>query len=124
MALDLTFAVHHKRSVARLLMPDSCDVVRLTETQTSGGVTVVETTIATGVPLFYTEDLIDQDQVQAESLGVQITAVARVPAETDVAAADRLAITVDGVSLGTYEVTAVVRQTWEILRFVYLKGPL
>jgi len=102
-------------------LPDTCSVVRLTETHTSGGVTVVEVVLAAGVACRYTETLGAQDAEFAARQGVRIDAVLTLPGVQDVTAADRVTVTVGGVPFGTYEVSGVARRSFELGRRVYLR---
>jgi len=103
-------------------LPDTCDIVRLTETYTSGGVsTVVEVVLAAGVACRYTETLGTQDAEVAARQGVRIDAVLTLPGVQDVTAADRVTVTVGGVAFGTYEVSGVARRSFELGRRVYLR---
>ena len=102
-------------------LPDTCSIVRLTETHTSGGVTVVEVVLAAGVACRYTETLDTQDAEFAARQGVRIDAVLTLPGVQDVTAADRVTVTVGGVAFGTYEVSGVARRSFELGRRVYLR---
>lgn len=112
------------QAVAVEFQPDTCDIIRLTEQQDAGGTTIVETVIASGVSCHYSEQLTPQDVALAERHDINIDAKIDLPANQDITAADRVRVTLRGTSLGTFEVTLVVRQSYEALRTAYLTGPL
>ena len=112
------------QAVAVEFQPDTCDIVRLTETQDGGGATNVETTIASGVSCHYSEQLTPQDVALAERHAINIDAKIDLPADQDITAADRVTVTLRGVVLGDFEVTLVVRQSFETLRTAFLTGPI
>jgi hypothetical protein len=111
-------------AVALEFQPDTCAIVRVTETSDAGGTTVVETTVASGVSCHYSEQLTVQDLALAERRAINIDAKIDIPANQDISAADRVTVTLRGTVLGTFEVTLVVRQSYEALRTAYLTGPL
>lgn len=112
------------QAVAVEFQPDTCDIVRLVETQDAGGTSVVETVIASGVSCHYSEQLTPQDLALAERHAINVDAAIDLPANQDVTAADRVTITLRGALLGTFEVTLVVRQSFEAVRTAYITGPL
>ncbi len=103
------------------LLPDACDITRITTTETAGGVTETVATIATGLACRYSESLSPQDVAIAERHGISIDASLELPALSDITAADRVTVTVGGVVFGTFEVSGVKRRSWEVGRGVYLK---
>jgi hypothetical protein len=112
------------QALAVEFQPDTCDIIRLTETQDAGGTTVVETVIASGVSCHYSEQLTPQDLALAERHAINIDAKIDLPANQDITVADRVTITLWGAVIGSFEVTLVVRQSFEALRTAYVTGPL
>jgi len=117
--------VKYRKLHDRLAMPDSCDVIRAPEVQTSGGSSrnwTNPTVVATAVPCRYSEDLTRQDIEEAGRLDVVATAKLVLPALLDINAYDRVRnVTVEGVNLGTFEVAAVQRKSWEIFRKSFVR---
>lgn len=137
MALDLTFAVHAKRAIARnVFLASTCDIVRTTETTDAGGTTETRTTIASEEPCFYTEDLTDQEIAEAERLNVQVRARIYFPGERDIRVSDEITnLVIDGAMLGyiddtdtfvpyRYEVASAPRATYEVTRIALVSGPI
>jgi len=116
--------VERKQRMTQRIWPSTCDIVRIVETTDSGGVTETETTIATGVKCFYSEDISPQDVERGAAQEIVINAKITVAANQDITAKDRVTVTLRGTVVGTYEVSAVVRQSYEVQRVVYLTGPI
>lgn len=112
------------QAAAAEFRPDTCDIVRLTEQQDAGGTTIVETVIASDVRCHYSEQLTPQDVALAERHDINIDARLLLPADQDITASDRMTITLRGTVLGTYEVSYVVRESFEGQRLVFVTGPI
>jgi len=119
-----TSYLNHLQGQAVRFQPDTCDIIRVTETQTSGGTDETPSPIASGVSCFYSEEITPQDVARAEVRSIVISAKILIPADQEITATDRVAVTVRGSVLGTFEVVTVVRQSYEALRLIYLSGPV
>jgi hypothetical protein len=116
--------VERKQRMTQRIWPGTCDIVRIVETQDFGGTTETPTTIATGVKCFYSEDLSPQDVERGAAQEIVINAKLILPAGQDITAKDRVTVTMRAVVLGTYEVSSVIRQDYEVQRVAYLEGPI
>jgi uncharacterized protein DUF6093 len=108
------------RSLQELLFPDTCAILRYTETNTPDGPTADWQPIATGLPC-----RVDQHRMTAaERLGgtgavLQSVSdwIIHLPAHTDVTPLDRVTITGSDRPDGrTFEVTSVGEQSYETAR--------
>lgn len=127
MALDLSWAVNAKRAVAvNVFLASTCTITRTTETTDAGGSTEVRTTLATGVPCFYTEDLTAQEIARAEQLSIAVSGRLFLPGDQDVTVADEITdLTLpNGDVIGSYEVVSAPRATYEVTRIVLVAGPI
>lgn len=122
MTIPTAYLTHLQQQAERHL-PGTCDIVRIVETQDSGGTTETPTTIATGVRCFYSESLSAQDVERGAAQEIVINAVLYLLANQDITAKDRVTVTMRGTVLGTYEVSSVIRQDYETQRVAYLEGP-
>lgn len=124
------------QSVAAEFRPSVCDIIRTTETTDAGGSTETSTTIATAEPCFYTEDLTDQEIATAERLDYQVRARMYFPAALEIRVNDQITnLVINGAMMGytndaatfvpyRYEVSSAPRASYEVMRTVYVTGPI
>ncbi len=127
--------------VTDLALPETCTIVRVSEVRDAGGVSTIETVLATGVPCRYSEVPDSTLRALGERLDPATSAKLVMPAHTDILKSDRITdlliggativeyrtpnrverLQVGGVNFGAFEVTDVQRKSWEMSRIVYLK---